>query len=385
MKSWLILPRDPLIFRDGRPFHAVPGARARSLPFPYPSTIIGAVRTRAGTNGNGKFDTDRIPELKQKRLVGPVLVMVNDQGNVDTWYFPAPADALLVGKGYTLHRYWLRPVEVPADIRMAMPDKLTPVGPYKDVKEKPSRRTPAFWEWNALRSWLLNPVDKDTVTASTLGVPELPVETRVHVHIDRSTGTAREGFLFQTSGRRFLHRKDSDTFITDTYGLLLWTDADFSPGPGFLGGERRVVYWQQVNMSPPNAPSESLQFTKEHKAVRLVLATPAFFEQGYLPSWLSQAVPGVKVEVVAAALPRRPVAVSGWDMEKQQEKPTRLLVPAGTVYYLRLQGATDAIKNFICAVWFHPISDDDQAQRDGFGLALLGTWNGQLAPWEVES
>ncbi|MFZ2521089.1 MAG: type III-B CRISPR module-associated Cmr3 family protein, partial [Anaerolineae bacterium] len=31
MKTWLIEPRDPLIFRDGRPFSASPGARAKTL------------------------------------------------------------------------------------------------------------------------------------------------------------------------------------------------------------------------------------------------------------------------------------------------------------------------------------------------------------------
>ena len=384
MKSWLVLPRDPLIFRDGRPFHAVPGARARSLPFPHPSTLIGAVRTRAGTNGNDRFDAGRIPELKQKRLLGPVLVKVNDQG-IDAWYFPAPADTLLVGKEEPLRRYWLRPVTVPSGIRLTMPNDLTPVGAHQDVKDKPARHAPSFWKWDALRSWLLNPIDEDEVTAATLGISDLPVETRVHVHIDRSKGTAREGFLFQTSGRWFLHRKEPDTFIADTYGLLLWTDADFAPGPGFLGGERRVVYWQQVNVAPPDVPSTLLQSAKEHQAVRLALVTPAFFEQGYLPGWLTQAVPGVRVDVVAVALPKRPVAVSGWDMENQREKPTRLLVPAGTVYYLRLQGSEKAIEDFVRTVWFHPISDDDQARRDGFGLTLVGTWNGQLASWEVES
>ncbi|HZQ09120.1 MAG TPA: type III-B CRISPR module-associated Cmr3 family protein, partial [Anaerolineae bacterium] len=58
MSVWLIEPRDPLIFRDGRPFNPTPGARAISLPFPYPSTLAGAVRTRVGQNENGVFDKD---------------------------------------------------------------------------------------------------------------------------------------------------------------------------------------------------------------------------------------------------------------------------------------------------------------------------------------
>ena len=44
MKLWKINPRDPLIFRDGRPFHADASVKASTMAFPYPSTIAGAVR-----------------------------------------------------------------------------------------------------------------------------------------------------------------------------------------------------------------------------------------------------------------------------------------------------------------------------------------------------
>ena len=53
MTRWIIEPLDPLIVRDGRPFDPTPGARARSVPFPYPSTTTGGIRTRAGKDDNG--------------------------------------------------------------------------------------------------------------------------------------------------------------------------------------------------------------------------------------------------------------------------------------------------------------------------------------------
>jgi CRISPR-associated protein Cmr3 len=48
MTVWIMEPHDPLLVRDGRPFGSNPGARARSLLFPFPSTIAGGMRTRAG-------------------------------------------------------------------------------------------------------------------------------------------------------------------------------------------------------------------------------------------------------------------------------------------------------------------------------------------------
>ena len=63
MSLWIIEPRDPLVFGDGKPFSAVPGSRAKSLPFPHPSTVAGAMRTRSGTDPKGRFDSRRIDEL----------------------------------------------------------------------------------------------------------------------------------------------------------------------------------------------------------------------------------------------------------------------------------------------------------------------------------
>ena len=60
MTTWIIEPHDPLIFRDGRPFGPNPGARAKTLSFPFPSTTTGGVRTRAGLDKDkGTFITTR--------------------------------------------------------------------------------------------------------------------------------------------------------------------------------------------------------------------------------------------------------------------------------------------------------------------------------------
>lgn len=95
---WVIEPRDPLIARDGRPFDAAPGARAASLPFPLPSTIAGAVRTRAGLNAQGFFDpddADLIARVREVALRGPLPVEIeesSENGGVKTRFLsPAPA------------------------------------------------------------------------------------------------------------------------------------------------------------------------------------------------------------------------------------------------------------------------------------------------------
>ena len=112
-----------------------------------------------------------------------------------------------------------------------------------------------------------------------------------------------------------------------------------------------------------------------------MLLTPALFGQGYLPAWILTRA-GVQAEVSAAAVPRYQT-VSGWDYKAGKPKANRRLAPAGSVYYLKLQGDDDAIHAFADTVWMQTVSDDEQARRDGFGLAVLGTWSGEAVEMEV--
>src|SRR6266536_998598 len=98
MSIWIIEPHEPLIFRDGRPFSTNPGASANSLPFPFPSTTTGGVRTQAGLDGHGIF-TRTSEEVLRLHVRGPLLVQLPVNGSEPEkldWLAPAPADALLL-------------------------------------------------------------------------------------------------------------------------------------------------------------------------------------------------------------------------------------------------------------------------------------------------
>ena len=388
MKTWIIEPHDPLIFRDGRPFHATPGARARTLPFPYPSTLVGATRTRAGWTERG-FDTSRIDELRQLRVRGPFLVALSPDGDLQEWLFPAPADALLLktSKG-DVRRVWLQPVQFPEGVYLDMPQGLHPVSANPATKEKPFKSAPRFWTWRTLEAWLSQPRPKDDgVIPTELGLEGLPTEERMHVRIDTSTGTAKEEFLFQTVGLSFiqtLRGNNGHAALGEArfYGLALETDASLLSGPDFLGGERRIVYWRSASEASPTCPDAIRKHIVEFGFARLMLATPAYFERGFLPEWFLKQFSDLTVTVMAAAL-ARPVAISGWDMEKKQPKASRRLVPAGSVYFLKLEGSSDARSVFVNKFWLQAISDSAQDRRDGFGLALLGAWDGHIQTLEV--
>ncbi len=387
MTLWLLEPRDPLIFRDGRPFHATPGARAMTLPFPFPSTLAGAIRTRSG---QGDFSEANIQRLKNLSIRGPFLAEVDRAGNVISWLFPAPADALLLKQAAQgqAKRVWLRPVHLPEGVQTAMPDSLHPVSPNPTVQEKPHRNSPMFWHWAQLASWLAAEHPEDgLVDLTELGIQPLPRESRVHVRIGPEAMTAMEGYLFQTEGLRFHQTSHQDKRLQlqniRYFALAVETEAEFPSGLGFLGGERRIMAWRQGNDSLPPPPDAIKQRIVENGYARLMLITPGSFRQGYLPSEGLTRLAELQIHILGVAMPRRPEHVSGWDMEIGRPKPTRRLAPAGTIYFVKLEGSAQARAAFVDALWLQSISDEPQDRRDGFGLALLGAWDGQIETLEV--
>ncbi len=100
MNTWIIEALDPLLFGDGKPFSAVPGSRARSLPLPTPAPIAGSMRTRHGSDEHGRFDRARVDEVLGLAIHGPIFALQSSAGVHRDWLFPAPADALpLPGPG----------------------------------------------------------------------------------------------------------------------------------------------------------------------------------------------------------------------------------------------------------------------------------------------
>lgn len=399
-QPWLILPRDPVIVRDGRPFGPDPGARAESLPFPFPSTIAGAVRERHGEKRGG-FGTDGVtPDAVRKLPVqGPFLVQFTTDGTTDAdqLLLPTPHDSLLLQKpdAKTSYRCWLRPLAVGGDVRSDLDgfsDTLWYVGPNKPEKAKPFAKAPTFWWWPVYRTWLENPSD-GAVDDAGLGIRGLTKDSRVHVRIAPESRTAVEGFLFQTSGVEFSRRtrgtmqSSSEWALADTVslGLFVTTTAEMDEGLGSLGGERRTVFWKSTTAIDLPACSEPIKESiRRDQSCRMILVTPGVFEGGWKPllDWL--AISDLQINVKGAVVSRYDV-VSGWDYAVKRPKATRRLAPAGAVYYLSLAGSsTEAIDRFIQKVWLQPVSDAAQDRLDGFGIALLGTWNGKQQQLEVK-
>jgi CRISPR-associated protein Cmr3 len=433
MTIWLVEPRDPLIVREGRPFGPDPGASATSLPFPFPSTLAGGVRSRSALDENGAFHYERAenmsPEYRQKRdqllehlkkirIRGPLLVLLADENddlatiehegkdlamNTDAWLVPMPNDAQLFALDSKDEVFLRRlvPLILPSgaqtDFDQAGTQKQLWLVGLESVNDaqprKPLSHKLRYWHWKHFQTWLTNPQLLENEQAlslssltSSLGYEDLIRDYRLHVSMDSEKEMGKEGQLFGTSGLEFTHPGKKEKRLHDARRLALALDVedqDFKttplPGVAGLAGERRIVTWRQSKKEFPVCPDDIKKAIKSNGYCRLVLLTPASFAQGYYPSWLHTThakVCGVEVKPQAIAV-RRPQVVSGWDLALGRPKPSRRLAPAGTVLFLSVQGSDAALDTWIEQTWMQCISDDEQDRSDGFGLAVLGTWSGK--------
>lgn len=396
MKTFLIEPRDPLIVRDGRPIGG--DAAIETLPFPFPSTTAGAVRTRmASPNGEFLFPNQdvQLKELLTIPVAGPILAELGAHSEQPKQFlFPAPRDALVFpkegddkGNATKIEVQRLRPGDLEPKCHMdSLGDKkLRPICAEGKTErtDKPFAKAPMFWNEVPFLDWLktggggLGPF-----APPCLGMASLPTETRVHVVIQPGERVSEDGGLFQTKGLRFAQGKFGQTrpFAlsvrmqpTTVDGHALDLRDELAP----LGGERRLARWRASASGWPEIPPEVIMSIRTRKTARVVLLTPAMFSRGALPDWENRWPLGGEVTVtVEGACVGRPVIVSGWDMRygKGGEKPTRRLAPAGSVYFVRLSGSDDAVEKWVRATWLQCVSDVPQDCLDGFGLAMVGVW-----------
>lgn len=369
---------DPLLFRDGRPFGAEVGSLfAQTLRVPYPSTVAGFLRTLAGNRwGVDWGDSAAIQHVLSIRIRGPLL---ERNGEL---VFRAPADALLTardGKGITLTT--LRPAVPPQGAGCDLPEGVLPLLPQREVTGKPPTGY-HFWRGEVLSQWLADPTGDNTPLPDR--IPGMEVEERVHVAIEDEKGTSREELLFTVQFLSFERYRWEETPSWEEWSLLvqIFTGQPVSrQGVGLLGGEKRLASVEVVEGSHWFAcPANLHNALRSANRVRMLLATPAVFRDGWKPSWLGAdlagsppSAPQLRLRLVAAAVPRRE-AVSGWDYREGHRgpKPVRWLAPAGSVYFFEVLDGDPTV--LAKEAWLQSVCDEEQDQRDGFGLALWGIW-----------
>lgn len=393
MTTLELTARDPVVCRDGRPFGAGQGNRMRSVNWPLPSVIAGSLRTALGTGAGREFSLETAAELLRVSVAG---VFPTVDGKI---YLPAPQDCIVYRDKEPLRA---TPQQVEFDGGDWPHQSLQPVMLTYDDMTQDSKPidTPAWWPVDRFADWL---IEKPFQFDHTFFHSPLQ-EDRTHVALQPDTGAADEGHLFTTTGLALSHlerhgatseRSSRERFAA--IGLLTRVEAEgwCAEQVGGLnrhhptGGERRLVHWRAGADSAvwdcPDSICKALQSTDK---VRMALATPAIFHDGWKPEWLNSDLVGsppgcdVRLELVGLTI-QRWRAISGWSLARINDlgqldsqgrpgpKPIRRIVPAGGVYFFKVAAGTAAS---LAHRWLHSVSDREQDQRDGFGLTTWGIW-----------
>ncbi|MBX5452956.1 MAG: type III-B CRISPR module-associated protein Cmr3 [Acidobacteriia bacterium] len=394
-----IICRDPIIARDGRPFGAAGGNRMRSLDWLLPSVLAGSLRTTLGKAAKRDFSADNVKDLLRVEVAGPLPCAARQL------YLPAPEDCVVHPEHGPL-RARPQPQDEGSGCDWPSPG-LLPVGlTQAQASEdfKPAE-APVWWPLDRYAAWLAK--EDITFDEHFLGAAER--EERTHVKIDPAAGAAEESQLFTTAALALSHlpRYRTDPKAKGTPGgagagperkfvpitLCARIRADGWCGEVMekldalhpLGGERRLVHWrarQEADLwhCPENIRNALAKPETRH--VRMALATPAIFKDGWKPGWLNASGEGAPPGAEKLTLRLKGVsiarwkAVSGWSLAKLPDqplgpKPVKRMVPAGGVYFFEVvQGEASVLAER----WLKPVSDDAQDRLDGFGLAAWGVW-----------
>ncbi len=384
-----LTPHDPLIARDGRPFGEGQGNRMRGLPWPLPSVVAGSFRTAlVKANPDLDFTWRKLSQEDLLKVKVAGLFPVHD-GKL---YLPAPLDCVAEPtedkKGIKATRA-VRPVAIHDCCDMPH-SQLQPVMLLENVEDFKPTTLPAWWPVAEYAKWLV----KSPITINGTFLMEAKTDYRDHVKLGPDTGAAEEGQIFSTANlsvthlRRYVEKLDDKglsfdkkfaqitlaTRVQIENGSLSETPVNFWHP---LGGERRLVHWQECQEAVTGwtCPDEIHHALTNATKIRMVLATPAIFANGWKPGWLDEQLegtpPGYKVKLkLVGVCNSRWKAISGWDLQKHGPKPIRRMVPAGSVYFFTTTDNALSLSDF----WLQSVCDHEQDQRDGFGLALWGTW-----------
>lgn len=393
-------PLDVLFFRANKSF-GDPGSYGESMAPPWPSVVAGAIRSRiladSGTDlaafargeavhreigrrdSPGSFRLDGLQMARRKH------------GGVDPLY-PVPADLIVEKDGLLL----ARPVPLPGGLRSSYPLSLHP------VVAQPKRGKPQGGRWLTAEGWKKylvgeTPRGEDLVSSDSLW----KIDARIGIGLNPHTRSVEEGRLFTAEALAFrmaIHKsQERDNRLPSEsekptrekaegfdVGLLAAVSGCTPPGGGLvrLGADGRAAAVHRLENF--RAPEPDWPRIVREKKLRLILATPGLFREGWLPEGCRKQngeflfdLHGVRGRLVAAAVARAEV-VSGWDLARELPKKAQRCAPAGSVYWLDEVQADEASLRALAGqgLWPEPCPDEFR-RAEGFNRIWIAPWAGE--------
>lgn len=364
MSQWVFIrPRDVWMFRDSKPFAAGQNFVARSMFPPTPQTMQGVLRTHYLEANAVDFHayarrqvdqriletvggpaTHGVPaDIGELKIKGPFVAKRTD-GKIERWY-PAPLDLLWNKQNGTYAL--LRPADTEPNFYTEPP--------FSDWR-------PLFGGGTGFKEtdrWMTQQQFDAYLRGDTAGLGTLAEETslfqfeeRPGLSIDPQRRTNAKSLYYRA---KFVRPQDG-------VGLLVHVSPDLfsdAAGPIAIGGESRFGNYSVVSAVDNNVVAQAGR-------LRVILLTPAYFAEGVFPrdhDWSPWVGSGRLVSYVVG----KPQYISGWDVARNEAKPLRHYVPAGSVFFF--EDASWQGKPFT-----ERLDGDVDFAAIGYGNAAVGTW-----------
>jgi CRISPR-associated protein Cmr3 len=380
-----LIPRDGLFCKDGRGWHTSTSGRGHGLDWPWPSTVLGALRTawgrveevRSGSHFNARDWRSQTAAIH----LGRTLVLRRPHGGewrAEQITWPVPRDALWLPGHSDVQR--LEPLPSVATTLGRDDDEAREglLWPVLDSAEKPLT-SPRWWSNKDFSAWLAG---RSVSVRGADGTRTLVRRFQARVGIQPETMTADDGVLFSHDVVETVERNGEWAIGVE----VVLAEGDRLPAAATLGSDARLVRIEELHATLFE-PSELVVgiFRAGSPGLRVIAVTPLHFERGWLPDGFEQRersyrghLPGLDAEVILrAAIVPRPVHISGWDIVAGAPKPTSRMVASGAVYFFERTDGQAFSEADARSLWLAPLG----ARTDeGFGRVVPGAWSPMRSP-----
>ena len=407
--------RDLLYFGDGL---LADGSTAGSgVNWPLPSVInsalIAAMHNGLEEDVNGTISKhEHLNDYEKKKQAKGISVRFSFGGVQTVGPFPVIDDKMFV--------------PIPADIQAGKNGELAimrvienkgfnnlpaPLTHLVAPSLPPSKETPGNWiSIDELQKYLNGDPKVEALDNSDF----YAVERRVGIGINPETFSTIKGKFYQAEYMRLNNNvalRVYAKYIASSYGGKNQKDmmAEAMNKNTFediaLGGQAGVVFQKEMRhevlQGEQRMQTTAFTTVKPTCLLKWILLTPAVFLSGWLPGFIDatngkvhlkhdpppkgsmprdkwrelvRQTPEIDAKLVAARIPKHNVA-SGWKLNglnAGQPKPTRRLVPAGSVFYFKCADDANAAALYNA---LNARSRSDECGEQGFGFGVCGNWN----------
>ncbi len=353
---------DTLFFRDGKPFTGGEEVWADMLFPPSPSVIYGALRGKYFSEQIATFQQANEPNDPTNTLKIKAIALQSD----DTVLFPIPLD-YGKEKGDPTNKAFLLKNRVSVPVSNCPVKNVFVGNPTKIIENIEN----GLLDCDGMNGYLSGQaIENFYMKLSDYIIPE----PKLGIGRENQTHVSQDGRLYRIDMRRLESKMTFGNERTQSISIFIEFEGLSIPEQGLfrLGGEGKAVHYATSEGMLPEKPQ--LSGTR----FKLYLATPASFEQGWLPKWIDKnTLQGVYQRAgshksvairLETAMIGKPMVIGGFDMQKHAPKKMRKAVPAGSVYYFEI--VNGAMQDALDLFHAQAISDYDAQQ--GFGLTFVG-------------